>query len=409
MDGIMDLRATSLDLGRGERLPCAAFLSESASAAVAGRAMAARGWPVAAAEGGLDAAATALSSGRTPAVLLLDLDGVAEPLAALERLADLCEPGTRVIAVGSANDVALFRSLLAAGIDDYLTKPLAEPALAEALRRASERPAPAAAPVPAADAAGRAVVVVGVRGGVGASSLAASLAALRAGEGRPTVLVDLDLQFGAAALAFDVEPGRGLLEALANPERVDELFLQRAAVKLPDGLSILCAEEGPERRLPARQEGTALVMERLRAGFETLILDLPRWTVADLPPLDARDQVVLVTDYTLRGLRDCVRLARHFRGLASAPQILVVASPVGDPARTEVARADVEKAVGVPVSVEMPFDPKLFTAAGRNGRPAFAAGPRSGTAAAVRRLGALLFPGTAPPVPLWRRVLARGR
>ena len=85
--------------------------------------------------------------------------------------------------------------------------------------------------------------VIGVRGGVGASTIATSLGWLLGdAEGRSTALLDLDVHFGTGALAFDLEPGRGLTDAIENPSRIDGLFIERAMVKATDKLSVLSAE-----------------------------------------------------------------------------------------------------------------------------------------------------------------------
>src|SRR4028119_1532759 len=85
--------------------------------------------------------------------------------------------------------------------------------------------------------------VVGVRGGVGASTIATSLAWLL-GErtGRSTALLDLDVHFGTGALALDLEPCRGLTDAIENPSRIDGLFIERAMVRANERLSVLSAE-----------------------------------------------------------------------------------------------------------------------------------------------------------------------
>jgi pilus assembly protein CpaE len=60
--------------------------------------------------------------------------------------------------------------------------------------------------------------VIGTRGGVGASTIATSLAWLFSADDKmPTALLDLDVHFGTGALALDLEPGRGLTDAIENP------------------------------------------------------------------------------------------------------------------------------------------------------------------------------------------------
>jgi pilus assembly protein CpaE len=126
-------------------------------------------------KGGLRNAVQSLSIAASPAILMVDLSESGDPLNDINALAEVCEPGTVVIAVGQVNDVRLYRDLLASGIHDYLLKPLS----AGQLRDALTRPRRVCRP-PRRDAgAGQAHIstaVVGTRGGVGASTLATSLA-----------------------------------------------------------------------------------------------------------------------------------------------------------------------------------------------------------------------------------------
>ena len=91
--------------------------------------------------------------------------------------------------------------------------------------------------------------VIGVRGGVGASTIATSLAWLLGEKAhRSTALLDLDVHFGTGALALDLEPGRGLTDAIENPSRIDGLFIERAMVRANERLS--CCR--PKRRSTSR-------------------------------------------------------------------------------------------------------------------------------------------------------------
>src|SRR3546814_1972017 len=81
------------------------------------------------------------------------------------------------------------------------------------------------------------IAVIGSRGGVGSSTFAVNLAWILAEERKyKTTLIDLDLEFGTIALSLDLEPTRGLREALENPARVDGLFISSATAKLTENL-----------------------------------------------------------------------------------------------------------------------------------------------------------------------------
>ena len=87
-------------------------------------------------------------------------------------------------------------------------------------------------------------VHVGVRGGVGASSLSTATAWLLAQDHRKQVaLVDLDLHFGTIALSLDLEPGNGLRSALENADRIDSLFVASALINVTENLFVLGGEE----------------------------------------------------------------------------------------------------------------------------------------------------------------------
>src|SRR3546814_3257888 len=60
---------------------------------------------------------------------------------------------------------------------------------------------------------------------------------------RKVCLVDMDLQLGTIALSLDLDPGTGLRDALTDPDRVDEVFLERGVVKASERLAVLGGEE----------------------------------------------------------------------------------------------------------------------------------------------------------------------
>lgn len=354
-------------------------------------------------KGGLRQAVQTLAVSSSPQLLFVDLSETSDPLTDINSLAEVCEPGTIVIAAGQVNDVRLYRDLLASGIHDYLLKPLGVDAVRDAFASAQ---AMLNAPRYADGATERvhaALAVIGCRGGVGASTIATSLAWQMSETGkRSTALLDLDVHFGTNALAMDVEPGRGLIDAIDNPSRIDGLFLERALVRASDTLSVLSAEAPISN--PIVTDGTAYyqLQDELRSAFDMSVMDLPRAMLIQHPHLMTEVQaVVLVTELTLAAARDTIRLLSWLRSNAPQAQVCVLANRVHPGAQQEVLRKDFEGSIEHKIDVAIPYDHKLAAQAAKMGKPMAAIGKSSKTIAPLAELANRLLAATGDdPVPL---------
>jgi len=348
----------------------------------------------------LDAAASTISKGGieeatgymlhdpSSKTVIVDLSGASEPLAALDRFAETCLPNTRVIAVGEVNDIQFYRALRAAGVAEYLVKPLT----AESVRAAMATPvaAPAeAAPAPAAQKVDcETIAVIGARGGVGATMVAVSLAWLGADKTRrKTVLVDLDLSCGAASLALDVESGHGLSEALANPDRIDAMLLAVAAARVGEHLHLLSSEHPLDGSPTIQPDGIEKLAKGLRQGFQRVILDVPRADGAILrQALSQSSIVVIVTDFSIAGVRDTGRLIALAQKLAPGARRLVVGNRTGTVRKGDLTRGEIEKALGLTMASVIPEDPVAVPQAVNSGKPVPASAPTSPVTAALKEL-----------------------
>jgi pilus assembly protein CpaE len=220
--------------------------------------------------------------------------------------------------------------------------------------------------------------VVGVRGGVGASTVASSIAWLM-GEsgGHGTALLDLDVHFGTGALSLDLEPGRGLTDAIDNPARIDGLFLERALVKANEKLSVLSAEAPINN--PIITDGGAYfqLQEEMKGAFECTIVDIPRGMMVQHPHLFHDVQsVVLVVDLTLAATRDTIRILAWLKNNAPQAGVLVVANRV-HPSLTEISRKDFENSIEREIDFVLPYDHKQAVNAAKLGKPIAEAGKAS--------------------------------
>ncbi|PIW27053.1 MAG: hypothetical protein COW30_11815 [Rhodospirillales bacterium CG15_BIG_FIL_POST_REV_8_21_14_020_66_15] len=329
--------------------------------------------------GGTDDALATLAEVVPARYLVLDLTDRADLIEAVNAFADVCKPHTRVLVLGVVNDVEVYRALIELGVSDYLVKPVAGPQLTAALVRLGEAAgsdkvaAVATQPGPRGSVTG----VVSARGGAGASTVAVNLAwALSAGGRGKCALVDLDLRFGTTAMMLDLEPGRGFKEALDNPGRIDSLFMERAMVRATDNLSLLAGEEDVASE-PAVAEGALDVLfDMLTGAFDHVVVDVPRWRLVDHA---ARfDRLFLVTEPTLAGLRDALRLKDAVRALAGSElPILIVLNKGGAAKRGELAVADaVNGGLPKPAYV-LPDEVKAQAQAQAQGKPMVQIAPRA--------------------------------
>jgi pilus assembly protein CpaE len=367
----------------GLRDPFTAFVCDDATADMLRPVAVEHGWsPEKVNKGGLRNAVQSLSVSASPNILFVDLSESADPLNDINALAEVCEPGTIVIASGAVNDVRLYRDLVASGIHDYLLKPFTVDQLRDCFSHAqmilSGPRGEAQADKPHVMAA-----VIGVRGGVGASTIATSLAWLFGEKARrSTALLDLDVHFGTGALALDLEPGRGLTDAIENPSRIDGLFIERAMIRANDNLAILSAEAPINS--PLMTDGSAFVQleEEFRQAFETTVIDLPRNMLINFPHLLSEVNVMaLVAEMTLASARDTIRILSWLKSNAPGVKPLVIANKV-QPGASEITKADFEASIERKINFTIPYDQKAAVNAAKLGQT-FVDANRSSKAGAV--------------------------
>ena len=321
-------------------------------------------------KGGLRNAVQSLSVSASPNILFVDLSESGDPLNDINALAEVCEPGTIVIASGEVNDVRLYRDLVASGIQDYLLKPFSADQLRDSITHAQAVINAPKVQDASTERAHVSVAVVGARGGVGASTVATSLAWLFGAKGsRSTALLDLDVHFGTGALCLDLEPGRGLTDAIENPGRIDGLFIERAMVRANENLAILSAEAPIHQ--PMLTDGSAFyqLQEEMRGSFEATVIDLPRSMLVQHPHLVNDVQaVVLVAELTLAGARDTIRILSWLKSNAPQSKVMMVINRAGPGGSQELTQKDFESSIERKVDFVIPADQKTTSQAAKLGK-----------------------------------------
>lgn len=361
-------------------------------------------------EGGLAAAVDFYQNQPTPSLVIVEsADPAQQLLDQLERLAEVCDPGTKVVVIGAANDISLYRELMRRGVSEYLVPPLGPLQLIAAIT--------ALYADPAQPFVGRQIAFCGAKGGAGASTLAHNVAHLISERmGASTVLVDLDLAFGTAGLDFNQDPLHGIADALSQPDRLDPVLMERMMARCGDHLSLFAAPASLERDYEIASETYEEVAQKIRASTPYVVLDLPHaWTAWKRRMLITSDDVVVVAEPDLASLRNAkniIDLVRAARPNDTPPRVVI--NKAGLPGRPEIPLRDFGEALGLTPCLNIAFDAKLFGQAANNGQMIAEVGPKSKQAEHLETLARMISrretgeePAASRPASFLDRILRR--
>ncbi|KVQ02628.1 fimbrial protein [Burkholderia ubonensis] len=313
--------------------------------------------------GGCDDAIRLLQQNeRSPRQLVVDVSDSVLPVSDLMRLAEVCDPSVRVVAVGTQNDVGLFRNLLGIGVQDYIVKPLTVELVRRALT-ATESVVQART--------GKTVSFVGARGGVGATTIAVSLARCLAGEKRRRVAyVDLNLHGGGANSMLGLSSNNGLIELLNMEQRPDDALFERMFVTKGDRLHVLSAELAYGADVQLRDAAVAGLVDMLKDRFHYVLLDVGSGAGRLFEDaLEASDLVYIVADRSVHAAYEAARLARFTRELPGERLLSMVLNNPLAPVAGRVEPADFEEAFGSVKLRELPHEPQTLAVAENLGEP----------------------------------------
>jgi pilus assembly protein CpaE len=332
--------------------------------------------------GGVMTALETYQSEPTPALIIIENSAPAAQLVVdLDRLAECCDAGTKVVVVGAANDIGLYRELMRRGVSEYLVAPIQPLQLIGAIGGLFNDPH--------APFVGRTIAFIGARGGVGSSTIAHNTAfALSERMAAQTVIVDFDLPFGTAGLDFNQDPLTGVADALSQPERLDPVLMDRMMVRCTERLSLFAAPATLDNDWDVSPEAFEEVAQKIRGTAPFVVLDLPhQWNAWVRRMVIGADEVVIVATPDLAALRNAknmIDLARAARPNDAPPRLVL--NQVGLPGRPEIPLKDFTNALGVEPALVLPFDAKLFGAAANNGQMVLEAGPKSKAADGFQHL-----------------------
>ncbi|MDX1754605.1 MAG: AAA family ATPase [Marinobacter sp.] len=241
-------------------------------------------------------------------VLIASENWRAELQALIDRPASARPP---LLVIGENDNAELIKEALRAGARDFLSQPLDD---GEVGRFVSERLREKCAE--SSQKAARLTAVINAKGGSGASMVAANLSHILAESlNKRTVLVDMDLQFGALPIYFNLTPRHGLVRALELVDSLDLMALEGYVLSHSSGLDLMAST--PEDRVTISEvpeERMEMLLKILGEAYDDIVVDLPRWVSgATAMTLENADHVLVTMEPGVAHLRDAQRLVSILR------------------------------------------------------------------------------------------------
>jgi pilus assembly protein CpaE len=282
-------------------------------------------------------------------IVLVDLDS--DPEYALDLVESICAQGLGTAIVYSAQTGAdLLVRCMRAGAREFLSMPFDINTMAEALVRAS---ALRSVVRPTKKTGGRLLVFLGAKGGSGVTTLACNYAVSLAQESRQkTLLIDLNLPLGDAAINLGVSAQYSAVNALQNFSRLDAHFLASLLVQHSSGLSVLAAPS-ELTSVQITEDAIDKLLEVARQEFDYVVVDAgSRLDLQHTRLFDESATLYLVTQIGIPELRNSNRLISKLSAEGS-PKLEIVLNRY-DPRSLEIDEEHITKALTRPAEWKIP-------------------------------------------------------
>jgi pilus assembly protein CpaE len=313
-------------------------------------------------------------------------------------------PAMTVILLCPHASPELLRDAMRIGVRELLPAPLDPHALMAALERVRQRLDLSKAP----RKAGRVMSWIACKGGSGATFLASNFAyALAASGSKRVALIDLNLQFGDAALFLSDQPPHATLsDVVKQIRRLDGALLASSMIHVTPNFHVLAAPENLAEAGLIKPEHLDTLLSVAASHYDHVVLDLGRSLDAlSLRTLDKSETIFLVIQLTLPFIRDCKRLIHALTSLGySRDKISLVVNrheKGGD-----ISIQDAERVLGQKISKIVPNSYRAVAASVNQGVPLLKLAPRDPVGKALAELAETIE--TPAKTGGWLRDIFRG-
>jgi pilus assembly protein CpaE len=321
-----------------------------------------------------DAAQAIMTRGVSPAYIMLDIASMpaAEVIAQLEQMAEYCDPHTRVVVIGQLNDITLYRELKARGVIEYFTRPVDINNLRAALMTQNPEMASSIQKQPRDECS--IVTFMSAASGDGSSTVALNTAYALAHEfNQPTVIIDMDYQFGMIARNLDQSCQFGIKDIFEYPDRIiDSTLIEKMlATHLHEqNLKVIAAPNDLRILPPIKPEVIRSLIATLKSQFKFIIIDLPHiWSPWVAAALGEANHSVIVAQLWLRSVTHSSRMLKSWREIGIDTQrTSVVINRSGAKFKEAVTEKDYERVCGINIQFALANDTKSVITAENQGK-----------------------------------------
>jgi len=308
-----------------------------------------------------------------------------------------------VIVLASGAQSTLLEEALEADVSDVLLLPQLTDNVVFAIRKASHAGRKLAAQG-GHGRHGKIVTVFAPKGGTGKTSIATNLAAsLAKHSGKRTLLLDLDLQFGDAAIMLGLEPEKTIYDLVVAPGELDSEKLAGYITRHPCGLEILPAPLRPEDAELVTEAKLGRLLEVARDSYDVIVVDTsPFFHGPMLATLDRTDELLMLCGLDVPTLKN-VRLSLQTLDLLSFPTARIRFVLNRANSKVGMSKKEVEGALDMKVAFEIPSDRAVPVSVNR-GNPAVLGDAGSEFSGAIKRLAH----GIVTPTPNAARKAKKG-
>lgn len=315
----------------------------------------------------IDEAIEFLKHNRAPKIVMIDLSNSDLPFTDVARVKEYCTPNVVLLAIGSKNDVGLYRDLLKMGVADYVIKPLNDELLQKTLRNVLSGQSGEGDD----HKVGSVVSFIGSCGGCGASTLATNVGWLLANKHfKRTVVADLDFFFGNTHLMLDLQNIDVYLDMLSSVEKVDDFFIDTSLKTHGKRLRHLSCAQDLSKSVSADEEAFELMIDLIRRQANYVICDVPRHpSVWSEKYLTRSQKFFVLSELSIASAHATFRILAYLNSICPSGRTFVVVNKVGSTTSGALTRENFERIVNHPIDFMIPYDMHTALAAANLGQP----------------------------------------